>query len=168
LKFGKNEVLQRFLELSPRERFLSAGTIAGIVFYCFYLIIYKPIASENILLEQKINAQHQTYQQLKIISAEVNVLRTNNSIPIGDDGTQSVMAVIDTSSKQFEISQATKRIIPEGTNKVTLWLENIAFNKLILWLAELETKHSIKVDQTSVINQKTKSGMVNAKLFLVK
>ncbi len=168
MKLGKNEILQRFSALSPRERLLSAGTIAGIVFYSLYLFIYEPIASEKILLEQKINVQQQTYQQLKKISAEVNALRINNPNPIGDNDAQSVMAVIDASSKQLEISQATKRIIPDGTDKVTLWLENIAFDKLILWLAVLETKHAIKVDQIGVNNEQTKSGVVNAKLLLVK
>jgi general secretion pathway protein M len=168
LKFGKNEIQQRFSALSPREQILSAGTIAGIVFYSLYLLIYEPMASEKIFLEQKINVLHQTHQQLKMISEEVNVLRTSHSNPIVDSNAQSVMAVIDATSKQLEISQATKRIIPDGADSVTLWLENIAFDKLILWLAVLETKHAIRIDQISIENQKTKSGIVNAKLLLAK
>jgi len=49
---------------------------------------------------------------------------------------------------------------------VTLWLENIAFDKLTNWLAVLETKHAITVDQISVNSEQTNKGTVTAKLLL--
>jgi general secretion pathway protein M len=166
LKLEKNEILQRFSGLSPRERILSVGTLVGTMFYGFYLLIYEPLSAEKILLEQKIYAQQQIYRQLKKINAEANDLRKNNPTPFGTNATQSLMAAIDASGKQLEISHGIKRMTPDGANKVTLWLENIAFDKLILWLAVLESKHAIKVDQVSIVREQTKSGLVNVKLLL--
>ena len=53
MKLHKNDLLQRFQKLSQRERLLSTGTVLLIVFYSFYLLIYVPIANEEILFDQK-------------------------------------------------------------------------------------------------------------------
>jgi len=66
----------------------------------------------------------------------------------------------------MEIKPGIKRMIPEGTDKVTLWLENISFDKLSQWLAVLETKHAITVTQVNINREANKLGSVNAKLLL--
>jgi general secretion pathway protein M len=78
------------------------------------------------------------------------------------------MAVVDASSQQLEVKPAIKRMIPDGADKVTLWLENIAFDKLTDWLAVLETKHAITVSQVSINREQTQVGTVSAKLLLGK
>jgi len=166
LKLEKNDILQRLAELSPRERLLSAGGVIITLFYGLYLLIVAPIASEKYQLEQKINAQQQVYQHIKKISAEVAELRKNKQDTVDSVDEQSLMTVVDASSNQLEVKPAIKRMIPDGADKVTLWLENIAFDKLTYWLAVLETKHAITVNQISVNREQTNIGTVNAKLLL--
>jgi len=166
LKLEKNDILRRLAELSPREQLLSAGSVVVIVFYGLYLLIVAPIAEEKILLEQKINAQQQAYQHIKKISTEVAALRKNKPDTVDSVDEQSLMAVVDTSSNQLEVKPAIKRMIPDGADKVTLWLENIAFDKLTYWLAVLETKHAITVNQISINREQTNMGTVNVKLLL--
>lgn len=166
MKLDQNDFVKRFLALTPREQCLSLVTGLGLVFYSLYLLIYEPIAMENRLLEQKINSQQQTLALLKEINSEVVALRENSRTNVQNNDTQSLMALIDTSSQQLEISKATKRMVPDGADKVTLWLENIDFDKLITWLAVLETKHAIKVQQIGISREQTKTGVVNAKLVL--
>lgn len=167
MKLNKNEFLQRLETLSPRERILSIGVIVFIIFYALYQLVIAPIAAEKILLEQKMNAQQRIYQAIKKTSLEVAELRKNQQDTSVDsvDG-QSIMTVIDASSHELDIKSAIKRMIPEGADKVTLWLENIAFDKLTLWLAVLETKHSITVEQISISREQTNKGTVTAKLLL--
>lgn len=166
LKFEKNDVLQRLRELSPRERLLSAGAVILILCYGLYALLYAPIAADKILLEQKINAQQQAYQHIKKISAEVTELRKNGQGPATNRDVQSLMAVVDESSLQLEVKPAIKRLIPDGTDKVTLWLEKVAFDKLAYWLAVLETKHAITVNQISLTHEPADAGTVNARLIL--
>ena len=166
MKLNKNDIQQRLAALSPRERLLSVGVVVFIVFYGLYQLIIAPIAAEKILLEQKINAQQQSYQTIKKISVEVAGLRKNQQDTVKSEEGQSLMAAIDASSNQLEIKPAIKRMIPDGADKVTLWLENIAFDKLTNWLAVLETKHAITVDQISVNREQTNKGTVTAKLLL--
>lgn len=166
MKSLKNEFLRRFLGLSPRERFMSVTTAIGTVFYVLYLLIYEPIAAEKTLLAQKISAQQQTFRHLKKISEDVLAIRKNYPATLTDKDQRSLIEVIDASSKQLEIAQATKRMIPDGANKVTLWLEGIAFDKLIHWLALLEQDHAVVIFQVSVNQVQKQPGSVNAKLVL--
>lgn len=166
MKLVKNELLRHFAGLSTRKRFLSVATIIGVVIYVLYLLVYKPIAEENSLLKQKIYAQQQAYQHLKTVNAEVLALRKHDTDVIANIDAQSLMQVIGISSKQLEISQATKRMIPDGANKVTLWLEDIAFDKLIHWLAILEQKHAVSIIQSNINQDNKMLGIVDAKLVL--
>lgn len=166
MKLNKNDILQRLAALSPRERLLSVGVVVFIVFYGLYQLIIAPIAAEAILLDQKINAQQQVYQAIKKTSVEVAGLRKKQQNIVKSVDGHSLMAVLDASSNELEIKPAIKRMIPEGDDKVTLWLENIAFDKLTNWLAVLETKHAITVDQISINREQTNKGVVTAKLLL--
>lgn len=168
LKLEKNDILQRLAALSARERWLSVGAVVIILFYGLYGLIVAPIAEEKIQLEQKINAQQQTYQYIKKIGAEVAVLRQNKQDAVISGEEQSLMAVVDAGSNQLEVKPAIKRMIPDGADKVTLWLENIAFDKLTDWLAILETKHAVTVNQISINREQTHAGTVSAKLLLSK
>ena len=145
---------------------MSAATAIGTVFYALYLFIYEPIAAETALLAQKISAQQQTFQHLKKINAEVLVMRKNNPTEMVGKDQRSLIELIDASSKQLEISQATKRMIPDGANKVSLWLEAIAFDKLIHWLALLEQDHAVVIFQVNVNQVQKQPGSVNAKLVV--
>jgi general secretion pathway protein M len=166
LKLNKNDIVERLTALSPRERLLFAGGVIIIVVYSLYLIIVAPIAAEKVLLTQKINAQQQAFQHIKKISAEVASLRKNNLNTIDNMDVQSLMTVVDSSSKQLEVKPAIKRMIPDGADKVTLWLENIAFDTLTYWLVVLETKHAITVNQISINREPSSDGTVSAKVLL--
>lgn len=166
MKLNKNDLLQRLQELSPRERVLSVATLIIIVFYALYLLIVAPIATDKVLLEQKIKAQQQAFQYLKKISVEVTELRKNQqSSPLEQEG-QSLMSVVDASSVQLQIKPAIKRVIPEGVDNVTVWLENANFDQLSVWLVALETKHGITVSQISITREPVNKGQVSAKIVL--
>lgn len=167
LKLEKNELLIRLAGLSARERLLAVGGLLLILGYGFYLLVYAPIAAEKNGLDQKINAQQQTYYHLKKIRAEVDLLRKNlQSNPANTPDNQSLMSVIDTSSSQLEVKEAVKRVVPEDTDKATVWVENIAFDKLIDWLALMETRHAVRISQINVNKDPKQTGFVSAKLLV--
>ena len=104
MKLNKNDLLQRFQKLSQRERLLSTGTGLLIVFYSVYLLIYVPIANEEILFDQKIASQKLAYQYLKQISTEVSELQKNQIEVVKNQEGQSLMDIIDSSSIQMQIT----------------------------------------------------------------
>lgn len=166
MKLNKNDLLQRLQELSLRERLLSAGTVLVIVFYSFYLLIYVPIANEEILFDQKIAGQKLAYQYLKQISTEVGELKKNQVEVVKNQEGQSLINVIDSTSIQLQIKPTSKRIVPDDANKVTLWLENTTFDQFIDWLIELESKYGTTVTQLKITSDQLKTGRVNIRVQL--
>ncbi|MFA5984151.1 MAG: type II secretion system protein M [Methylococcaceae bacterium] len=168
MKLNKNELIQRWEQLSARERLMVVGAGLALLFYSFYLILYAPIASETQILAQKIDAQQRIYLQLQNIAQQVLELRQSAVDPNGaiETSPQSLMAIVDNSSTQMALKPTIKRVIPDGVDEVTLWLENIAFDTLSHWLAILETKHGIHVNQISINSDGKQIGIVNAKVLL--
>ena len=152
--------------MSPRERFLSVLATVVVLFYSVYLFIVAPILAENIVLEQKIKAQQQAYQYLNNISTEV--IRLRNQQPKMDDNLQgqSLMAIIDASSAEKDMKSCIKRMIPDETDTVTLWLENCSFDRFIEWMAVLEAEQGITVNQISVEAEQVNKDKVSSKVIL--
>jgi len=166
MKLNKNDLVQRLEALSLRERLLSAGTVLFIIFYGFYLLIYVPIANEEILFDQKIAAQKLAYQHLKQLSKEVAELQKNQIKVVKSQEGQSLMNIIDSSSIQLQIKPTIKRVVPDDASKVTLWLENTSFDQFIDWLIALESKHGITVSQLKLTSDQQEIGRVSIRVQL--
>ena len=61
--------------------------------------------------------------------------------------------------------QALKRVEPEGSNSVRVWLEGAPFDVLIKWLGTLSTQHGVDAD-TVTLERIEAAGLVNARLML--
>lgn len=75
---------------------------------------------------------------------------------------QSLLAVASESAKELAIS--FKRVKPVGDTQLEANLENINFNKFLMWLHRLEGVHGILVDEISL--EKVAEGHVNVRLKL--
>ena len=152
--------------MSPRERFLSVLATVVVLFYSVYLFVVDPILADNIVLEQKIKAQQQAYQYLNNISTEVIRLRNQQPKMDNDEQRLSLMAIIDASSAEKDMKSCIKRMIPDETDTVTLWLENCSFDRFIEWMAVLEAEHGISVNQISVEAEQVNKDKVSIKVML--
>ena len=74
------------------------------------------------------------------------------------------MAVVDQSARSGGLGNAIKRIEPDGSRGVKVWLEGVAFDPMILWLGKL-TK-SFRIEPTMITLEPIGSGRVNARLTL--
>ncbi|MGZ0079046.1 type II secretion system protein GspM [Methylomonas sp. YC3] len=168
MRFAKNDIAQRFAELTPRERVLALGGLLVVLVYGAYLLFYQPIAEQSRLLNLKIQAQQQIYSYLQQVGNEAAALRQQAAVdtPAVDGGNQSPLALVDFSSQQLDIKPAIKHLSPEGEDKVSVWLENLAFDRLMSWLTILETKHRLQVLQIDVEKPADADGIVNAKVLL--
>ncbi len=163
-----NNLQKQFALLSPRERVLSIAVSVVVLFYSVYLLIFAPILADKIVLEQKIKAQQQTYQYLSSISAEVAELRNQQPETDTSQEEQSLMVMIDTSSVEMDIKSSIKRMVPDDAYKVTLWLEDCAFDQFIDWMAALETNLGITVSQLAVTVDQENIDKVSIKVILSK
>lgn len=159
--------MKRWLvRLSPREKMLLTGGVALLLCSGLYAFTYRPLIDAQQPIKSAIEAQQQLKTYLQSINAEAAGLRETAVETPEVENLQSQMSIIDVSSEEAGIKPAIKRLIPEGPDKVTLWLEKCEFDKLIAWLAGLDKDHAIAVRQINIRREQGAAGIVSGKILL--
>jgi general secretion pathway protein M len=153
---------------SPRERGLLIGGVVVLLVSGLYAFTYQPIIEDQQRLNDAIDAQQRLQNYLQTISTQALELRAqqpaNADAQIAAD--QSPMSVIDSGSEQAGIKPTIKRLVPEGQDNVTLWLEKCPFDVLMGWLAALESQNGISVKQLALSRDAGAMGLVSGKVLL--
>jgi general secretion pathway protein M len=79
-----------------------------------------------------------------------------------DEG-QSLLGIANNTSKAYQLR--FKRYQPVGDSGLSLWLDNVSFNKVVFWLERLDKKYGISVKEIAIDRQQEK-GLVNVRLVL--
>ncbi|HEB27691.1 MAG TPA: type II secretion system protein M [Porticoccus sp.] len=87
----------------------------------------------------------------------------SNALHAQRDPGQSLLGLANKTAKGYQLS--FKRYQPVGDSGLSLWLDDVPFNKVILWLERLDKKHGIRVKEIAVDRQQ-KKGLVSVRLVL--
>lgn len=154
-----------FMGLEIRERKLVAGGAAVLVLLMFYLMIWEPVAVAYDDLKKNVAAQQETLDWMKQASRQVKALRGSSQGGTRSLGGRSLLAVVDQTARSGGLGSAIKRVEPDGSKGVKIWLEGAAFDPMVLWLGALSRTYQI---DTSVITIEPQGeGRVNARLTLL-
>ena len=154
-----------FMGLELRERKLVAGGAVVLVLLMFYLLVWDPASVAYSDLKKNVAAEQETLDWMKQASRKVKALRGSAHGSAQGLGGRSLLAVVDQSARSAGLGPAIKRIEPDGSKGVKIWLEGAVFDSMVLWLGKLNRTY--KVD-TSVITIEPKgTGRVNARLTLL-
>ena len=154
-----------FAGLDPRERLLVTGGGAVLLVLLLYLMIWEPIAGNYQALNDGVAEQKKTLAWMKQAAAELQLLQRSGSSTAHGLGGRSLLSVVDQSARSGGLGPAIKRIEPEGSKSVKVWLEGVAFDPMILWLGEITRTYQI---ETSIITIDPQGGgRVNARLTLL-
>ncbi len=153
-----------FAGLEPRERMLISGGAAVLLVLLLYVMIWEPISDNYRALKEGVAQQKQTLVWMKQSAAKIKALQRSRPGARGLGG-RSLLAVVDKSARSSGLGEAIKRIEPEGSKGVKVWLEGVAFDPMILWLGKLTKTYRI---ETSIITIEPQgNGRVNARLTLL-
>jgi general secretion pathway protein M len=97
----------------------------------------------------------QTLTQLK---------RSSNNAAQGLGG-RSLLSVADSTARAGGLGPALKRVEPEGSDSVRVWLEGAPFDVLVKWLGTLSTIHGVNAE-TVTMERSDATGRVSARLTL--
>ena len=153
-----------FTALAPRERTMVSIAAVLVVLALIYVAAWNPLSSSVASLEQSVEEQQALKQWMQQSAAEVNRLR-NASGGVGAGDHRSLLAVVDQTSKQSQLTPAVKRIEPDGQELVRVSLEQASFDDLVTWLGSLQRNHGVSVADIS-IDRQPDSGRVNVRLTL--
>jgi len=154
-----------FAGLEPRERLLVSGGAVVLVLLLLYVIIWEPIASGYSNLQEDVAEQKQTLAWMQQAATQIKTLQRSSTGDVRGLGGRSLLAVVDKSARSGGLGDSIKRIEPDGSKGVKVWLEGVAFDPMILWLGKLTRTYQI---ETSLITIEPQGGgRVNARLTLL-
>ncbi|GLX78920.1 type II secretion system protein M [Thalassotalea insulae] len=125
-------------QLNAREQQLVSALSAVLVIFILYSFIWQPLNNNIENGHRKLKQRQElltwvTTQTLRYQSLKGNAVSKS---------TGSLSSIINRSAKAYDISIA--RIQPQS-NDVQVWIDNIAFSQLLLWLEQLSNKEGIEV-----------------------
>ena len=153
-------------QLKPRERMLV--TIGGVIFsvLMLFILVLEPLTEKVDKLTVTVEKQKAQVQWLKKTAGEVKLLQKSGSGSGNRRQGQSLLVLVDRTSKSGKLGKSISRIEPDGSARVRVWLENAGFDDLTRWLAQLETKYNILVE-SAVVDKTGSVGRVNVRMVFV-
>lgn len=154
--------------LQSRERYLVLFAAILVSIAILFLAVWSPIASSRDNKQKRVDAKRDTVVWMSQKKQEVEHLKRINPNMFNQttDG-RSLLAIVDTGAKQMGIRPAITRIEPKGDDSVQLWLEDMAFDYLIVLLGELERRNHIQVADAS-FNRSEQVGKITGKVTLTR
>ena len=82
------------------------------------------------------------------------------------DRNQSLVVIIDNSLRERGLYNSLQRSQPTTSNGIRVEFENVAFDDLVLWLGDLNTRYDLQLQSGSFSNPGDSEGRVNSTLTL--
>lgn len=154
-----------FFRLEPRERALVSAGATLLLLLLLYLMIWEPVAGKYTRLQATVQSQQQDLAWMQQAAGQINALKRSATGGAQGLGGRSLLAVVDQSARSGGLGEAIKRIEPDGSKGVKVWLEGAAFDPMIIWLGKLSKSYLI---EPSIITlEPIGDGRVNARLTLL-
>jgi len=150
--------------LEKRERQIVIGGAISLVIMLFYLIIWEPITANHEQQQLQHNSQRQLYSWMKNARAEIQSLKSSGNSSIARSRNQSISSLADRSATSSGIKPFIEKI-DQSKKGVKIRLKNANFDRIVIWLSDLENKYAITASKVKI--EKTESkGSVDAQITL--
>jgi general secretion pathway protein M len=153
-----------FLGLEQRERLMVAGGAAILLLLLLYSLIWEPLAGGYANLKHSVEEQEETLVWMRQAAQQVQSLKRSSPAAQGLGG-RSLLAVVDQSARSGGLGSSIKRIEPDGSKGVKVWLEGVAFDDMIVWLGQLTRTY--RVETSSITIEPQGGGRVNVRISLL-
>ena len=150
--------------LDPRERLMVYGAAGVLAVLLFYVVLIHPFYSSYDKLRDGVEQRRATLQWMQETAVKVKQLKGANPAAQGMAG-RSLLSVTDGSARTAGLGDALKRVEPDGSTGVRVWLEGAPFDSVIGWLRVMSSSYGVDVDSASIERTAT-AGRVNARLSL--
>jgi len=152
-------------QLSSRDqKALQVLALAFAVTFA-YLGVWRPIAEFRADSEAEMEASRELLEWVRSKEATARAVASmgNESGQTGNLGDDDLLKTVTDSADKS--GMPLQRFEPSGNQAMRIWLEQVPFTDLTQWLAHLETKYGIVVDQAS-LDRADEPGLVDARITL--
>ena len=129
-----------------------------------YLLGWEPFYKHLVSLRQSVAEERIQMAWMVQAQGEARALLGAASTDRKRSG-ESLLAMVDRSARAAGMGAGLKRVEPEGKDKVRVWMDDIAFDGLIPWLADLNKTQGV-TPESLVVDRQSTTGRVNVRLVL--
>ena len=151
--------------LEIRERMMLAAGAALLVLFLLYVLVWSPIHSGYDALKSSVEEQRSTAVWMQQSAQTLASLKRNSGRAAQGLGGKSLLSVADSTARAGGLGPALKRVEPEGSNSVRVWLDGASFDVLVKWLGTLNIIHGVSAE-SATLERSDATGRVNARLTL--
>ncbi len=155
-----------FATLQPRERLILIAAAVLLIPLLIYLLIWEPIGKEVNMLRNSVAAGQKQLSWLQQASSEARALQANGSATTPQSNV-SLISAVEKSAAERNLRSYLKRIEPQGSDKISIDIDDAAFDDIIYWIGELQTRYGATVAQFSAARSDS-PGRVQARLVLTR
>jgi general secretion pathway protein M len=151
--------------LEPRERIMVYVAAVVVVLLLVYLLLLRPFHVGHDRLKAGVADQRETVQWMQQSAARVKQLQRSTSSTSGGLGGRSLLSATDAAARAAGLGPSLKKVEPDGSQGVRVWLDGAKFDDMVGWLNVMGTRYGADVD-TITIERAASPGLVNARLNL--
>ncbi len=156
-------VREWFEKLAPRERWLVLAAAVFAIFAVVYALGIQPLYAARGRAAAELEVRRSLLNDIEQVARRFGPQDASTG-PVPANG-ESLVVVIDRSTRERGLGTYLKRNQPEGTNGVRLRLESVPFDDLTAWLADVQIQHSLAAVSAS-FDPSGEPGRVNSNLVL--
>lgn len=159
-------IQSRFAELEPRERWMVAVCALFLVVTITWLYIWKPVQEQRASSASRAQAELATLAEVREGAKTLKTLQRNSGPkPNVAARSTSLGALVDNSIRRSKLAKGLDKIQPDGENAVKIWLKDVEFNALTIWLDLMKTRYQATAVNVG-IERSEESSKVSARLTL--
>lgn len=163
----KARLREWFTGLAPRERRLLLAAAAVVGAALFFLAVWEPLDRAVADMHERVEREHALAAWMAGVRAEADNLQGRRPRTPVRGRDESLLSLVDQTSRQAGLGDAVRRIQPEGDDRTAVTLEGAGFNALIFWLRDLEREYGIRPAALTVSRGET-PGKVSARMTLTR
>ncbi|MCW9047930.1 MAG: type II secretion system protein M [Gammaproteobacteria bacterium] len=150
--------------LEQRERYIVITGSISLLIILFYLIIWEPITSKHEQQQLQYDSQRQLYSWMKNAGSEIHSINSAGGNNISRFRNQSISSLADRSAIISGVKPFIEKI-DQSKKGVKIRLKSANFDKIVIWLSDLQNKYGIIASKVTL--EKTKlQGAVDAQITL--
>lgn len=150
-------------QLTVRERVMVGVAAVTLLLTVVYLLVWQPLARAHAVRVQSLEGARMVAIRIEQAGAQQRGQAGARAV----DRSTSLLAAVDQTSRSPILGKAPSRVQPEGDREVKVWIDGAAFDHLLRWLLDLETRYGIRAESAE-IERGSAPGLVNARLSLVR
>jgi len=155
-------LLQQFEALPDRDQLMLKILAVALGLILLYAAMWVPAKS---YMNEAQSAKESAEDLLALVQQSAPVLKASNRSASGPAALDSQQLVASVTNLARRHGVALKRFEPSGDSDLKVWIDDVAFDKVVDWLASLRSNLGVEVEQIS-LDAGESSGLVGARLTL--